>query len=210
MIAMNDIPLNSCHLPDEYVDAAISLDCETSEASASNHRPVRDVVVPSFVRCHWLRNNTDAASKQGKDGAKVKNELKLSTCDLPDEYVDATVLSFDDSDSRADTLHLAGELLGSISSLACLNHGNDHTFDIRSDTSDVILSDYDLPDEYVSPEVSIEQRESLQQGATSQREQSPESESLDAVDARVNRILSLEPHVGLSRRRRKYESLRQL
>lgn len=201
---MNDVPLNACHLPDEYVDAVVSFQAETYEAS--NQASVgRGAINRSFAPLHWLRSVSDQAIT--KD-SQVKNELKLSSCDLPDEYVDAAVLSFDDSDDISEgTLPSAADLLGSISSpLSCLRHHCDESAsEDCHDTSDVVLSDYDLPDEYVPTEISISQREPVEHDTHHAQQQIPQSQSLDHVDEeRIHRLVSYEPHVGLSRRRRKY------
>lgn len=192
---MPSITINSCHLPDEYIDAAISLDAETSEAPT---HPSAGDFLHFLVPRHWHRSNKNSPIKRTAD---QHVGMKLCDYDLPDEYVDAAVLSFDDSDKSGyeNTLPSPVDLLGSVVTLGCLHQPSED----RNDTANVALSDYDFPDEYISAEVSASHREVLAEGnAGAQRTQPLD----DRLGESIHKILSYEPHVGLSRRRREYPS----
>lgn len=191
MMSMNGVTVNNCDLPDEYIDPVISFDdAEGTGENENHHAPADDGAMTRESSLHlisplqWLRKSSTA---QGvfKRRANSDHDMKLCDYDLPDEYVDAAVLSFDDSPTnyREGTLPLPSsprELLG------CMNHCHDSkepSFEDRNDTADLALSDCDLPDGYISAEVCNSPRES------------------------PHKIVSYDqPTVGLSRRHREYPS----
>jgi len=203
MMTMNGVTLQSCDLPDEYIDAVVSFD--SAEMSEAPYHSSKSRVLDSLVPSKWLQTSDEGGVvKKESDQDHANSGMRLCDYDLPDEYVDAAVLSFDDSDANGceNMLPSAGDLLAPIVTPDCLRRKHDSSedpSDDRNDSSGMALSEYDLPDEYISAEISC----------SNQREPSehiPQPQPLVDLDEQFNKILSYEPQVGLSRRRREYTS----
>ena len=146
-MTMSNVKLNECDLPDEYIDAVVSFDAETIEEPPS----VGSTILRSLVPHHWLQS--DNTVKTTEDHSHV-NDMKLSEVDLPDEYVDAVaVISFDDSDTAEILLD---PLAAAIDSFNCLHHSIEST---AEDRNEIFLNEYDLPDDYITAEVSCSPRD---------------------------------------------------
>jgi len=191
-MTMNNVTMNTCHSPDEHIDA-VSLDAAETSEMQHHHQAARGDGVRKGLRGD---DNNEAIKKNAQENQPLKHvsSMKLCDYDLPDEYVDAALLSFDDSDTSSydDALPPAGDLLESVAALGCLRRimsPKGRSSEDRNDTSEtMVLADYDLPDGYVSAEVSC----------------SSPREAIEPITQSAS--LSYEPHVGLSRRRREYSS----
>jgi hypothetical protein len=193
MSISNSISLKECDLPDEYIDSVISFDAEAS-TETRELLPAAGDIFRSLVPHHWLHSDNIVTEKPANNHAHV-NDMKLSDYDLPDEYVDAAaVISFDDSENLPNPLGAA------MDSLNCLHHCIESR---AEDCDDVALNDYDLPDEYVSAEVSCSHRD--RPNVTEASHVIP-SQSLGSLDESIPKILSFDQASGLARRRREYSS----
>jgi hypothetical protein len=155
MLAMRGITLTDCHLPDEFVDSAMSFDAETSE---NPDLPSAKDILTSFLPLHWFRNNT----KETKEDSHVIMTA-LNECHLPDEYIDVPVLCSyydDDSDTReSEELPSAKDLLSFIIPTHWFGSNDDTKNQLSDDlscTSNMALNECHLPDEYVDAMVSYD------------------------------------------------------
>ena len=148
---MRDITLSNCHLPDEYIDPAISFDGETSEIQVL---PSAKDILTSIVPFHWLQVNKDKTEKTSH------SMNMLNECHLPEEYVDVPVLCYfdDGSDmSESEQLPSAKDLLSYVLPIRWFGDNGDASTQSPEDSSgvsDLTLNDYHLPDEYVDGLVS--------------------------------------------------------
>jgi hypothetical protein len=155
MLATRDIILINCHLPDEYIDSAISFDAGTSE---NQEFPSAKDILTSLLSLSWLRNT----KKDTKEDSHVIM-TDLSDCHLPDEYIDVPVLCSyydDDSDTcESEELPSAKDLLSFIVPSHWFRSNDDTKCQYSenlSGTSDMTLNECHLPDEYVDAMVSYD------------------------------------------------------
>jgi hypothetical protein len=142
------ISLKDYHLPDEYVDSAISVDVKTSESQ--DLPTVRDILT-SILPVNWSPSNKEDA-KEDPHGMNDLNE-----CRLTDD--DASVLCYYDDDSDTTGSEGPKNLLGYIVPIRWLRCNDDSTKRLsekRSVGSNVVLKECHLPDEYVDAMVSYD------------------------------------------------------
>jgi hypothetical protein len=148
---MMAIFLSDYHLPDEYVDSAISFDDETSE---NPKLPYAKDILTSILSLNWPRSDKEDA----KGDSHVMNDL--NECHLPG--VEASVLCYYDDDSEmseSEEPRSAKDLLRYIVPIRWLRCKDDSTKKLPEErfvTSDMALNECHLPDEYVDAMVSYD------------------------------------------------------
>jgi hypothetical protein len=177
MFIMSGVTVNNSDLPDEYIDPVVSFDdAETASDAAAPSCTVFQSLVPS----KWMSSPNSVVFKK----TASNHDMKLSEYDLPDEYVDAAVLSFDETSSCEGTLPLPSsprEML-----LGCLAKKFPPEED-RNDSVELTMGECDLPDGYIGAEVCSPRRQ-------------------ECSPLNMNPKTFETPTVGLSRRRREYPS----